>query len=197
MGAAEMSNGYGKVCSDNLSGSSSASGPFPIAVVTGLLDTALRMWDDDCIRAKLQVKVATAMLHDQVEPSIAIRNGIQALPNAGRLAPWQTRTVKTFIDSSLGSTIRLRDCASKARLSASHFSRAFKATFGTTACDYIRQRRIEHSKQLMLLSGEPLSQIALACGFANQAHYCRAFRDVVGLSPNAWRREHINLAQDE
>jgi AraC-like DNA-binding protein len=49
----------------------------------------------------------------------------------------------------------------------------------------------------MLLSNESLTQIALACGFADQAHYCRVFRDVVGLTPNAWRRRNMNLAPDE
>jgi len=41
--------------------------------------------------------------------------------------------------ASLGSTIRLRDGASKADLSASHFSHAFKATLGMTVCHYIRR----------------------------------------------------------
>ena len=113
------------------------------------------------------------------------------------LVPWQARKVREFIDGSLESKIRLQDCASKARLSASHFSRAFKATFGTTVRDYIRRRRIERAQQLMLSSDAPQSQIAVSCGFADQAHYCRVFRDVVGLSPRAWRRRHMKLAPEE
>ena len=113
------------------------------------------------------------------------------------LAPWQAREVREFIDASLDSTIRLRDCASKARLSAGYFSHAFKATFGTTMGRYVRRRRIEHAQRLMLLSKAPQSQIALACGFADQAHYCRVFRNVVGLTPNAWRRRVTNLAPGE
>jgi len=110
------------------------------------------------------------------------------------LAPWQVRKVQEFIDASLGSKIRLRDCASQTRLSASHFSRAFKATFGTTVLDYIHQRRVERAQQLMLVSEQSLSQIALSCGFADQAHYCRVFRAVAGISPNAWRRQNIREA---
>ena len=113
------------------------------------------------------------------------------------LAPWQAREVREFIDASLESKIRLQDCAIQARLSVSHFSHAFKATFGMTVCHYIRRRRIERAQQLMLLSKEPLSQIALACGFADQAHYCRVFRGVVGLRPSEWRRKNTNLAPDE
>ena len=84
------------------------------------------------------------------------------------------------------------DCASEARLSKSHFSRAFKATFGTTVARYVLRRRVEEAKRLMLVSHDPLSQIALACGFGDQAHYCRVFRDVVGISPNSWRRQNMS-----
>ena len=62
---------------------------------------------------------------------------------------------------------------------------------------HIRRRRTERAQQLMLLSNVPLSQIALACRFAGQAHYCKVFRTVMGLSPNAWRRGNFNLAPDE
>ncbi len=153
--------------------------------MSDFLDDALRMRDDDRIQAKSQIKVAAAMLRGYTDDSLA--NGQQAAPTSitRGLASWQTRKVKELNDASLDSPIRLRDCASKARLSISYFSRAFKVTFGSTACHYIRRRRIECAQRIMLLSKEPLSQIALACGFTDQAHYCRVFRDTVGLSPNA------------
>ena len=110
----------------------------------------------------------------------------------GGLVPWQSRKVREFIDASLEFRIRVQDCADTVRLSVWHFSNVFKVTFGTTVAAYIRRRRVERAQQLMLLSKEPLSQIALACGFSDQAHYCRVFRDVVGMSPNAWWRRHLN-----
>jgi AraC-like DNA-binding protein len=83
------------------------------------------------------------------------------------------------------------------RLSTSYFSSTFKATFGTTVVNYIHRRRIERAQELMLVSQQPLSQIALACGFADQPHYCRVFRAVVGLSPKAWRHQNIVESPDE
>jgi AraC family transcriptional regulator len=160
----------------------------PVTLASRLLDTALRIWDEDQAQAKSQIEIAAAMLHSDIDEWPA-----QEAP-AGRvghgLAPWQVRKVQEFIDASLDSKIRLRDCACQTRLSASHFSRAFKATFGTTVLDYIHRCRVERAQQLMLTSERPMSQIALSCGFADQAHYCRVFRAVVGLSPNAWRRQY-------
>jgi AraC family transcriptional regulator len=166
----------------------------PLSVVTGFLDTALRMWDEDRIHAKSQVKVAASMLRGYTDDARADTTRGTLSPGSGGLAPWQARKVKEFIDASLASTIRLRDCASAARLSTSYFSHAFKATFGVTVLNYVRRRRIERAQRLMILSGEPLSQIALSCGFADQAHYSRVFREVVGSSPNAWRRQNMSFA---
>ncbi len=166
-----------------------------VAMASRFLDAALRIWDEDQAEAKSLIKVAAAMLHGEADdPSISER---PTAPAAHGLVPWQARKVQEFIDASLNSKIRLQDCAGQARLSASHFSRAFKATFGTTLLDYIHRRRVRRSQQLMLVSERPLAQIALSCGFADQAHYSRVFRAVVGLSPNAWRRQNMVEAPDE
>jgi AraC family transcriptional regulator len=197
VGVIQMIRGCDDIDARGQSGRDSASEHASLRVVSRLLDTALRTWNEDNVQAKSQVKVAAAMLHGYIDDSPG--NGKHAAtPSASPgLAPWQARKVRKFIDDSLDSTIRLRDCASKARLSAAHFSHVFKSTFGTTVHHYIRRRRIERAQQLMLISKQPLSQIALACGFATQAHFCTVFRKVVGLSPNAWRHRNMNLAPDE
>lgn len=166
-----------------------------VAMAIRLVDAALRIWDDDQALAKSQIKLAAAMLRGDAED--APMRITSTAPAVTGLLPWQARKVRAFIDASLTSKIRLRDCASQARLSASHFSRAFKATFGVTVLDYIRRRRVERAQQMMLSAPQPLSRIALSCGFADQSHYCRVFRAVVGLSPNAWRRQNMLVPPDE
>ncbi len=167
----------------------------PVVMATRFLDAALRIWDEDQAQAKSQIKVAAAMLRiDADDPSMREKPTRRVAPG---LVPWQARKVREFIDESLNSKIRLQDCAATVRLSTSHFSRAFKATFGTTVLDYIHRRRVERAQQLMLMSEQPLAQIALSCGFADQAHYCRVFRTMVGLSPNAWRRQNMVEAPGE
>jgi AraC family transcriptional regulator len=53
---------------------------------------------------------------------------------------------------------------------------------------YLTCRRIEMAQQLMLSSTHSLSEIALSCGMSDQAHFTRAFRRVVGETPNRWRQ---------
>jgi AraC-like DNA-binding protein len=49
---------------------------------------------------------------------------------------------------------------------------------------------VELAAQYMLTTDAPLSDIALGCGFADQAHLCKRFRQAAGQTPAAWRRAH-------
>ncbi len=197
MGVTQLIHGYDQSRSHDQTSYTPAAECSSLALVTGFLDAALRMWDADRTQAKSQIKVAAAMLRGYTSDSVAEEKHAAAAPERRVLSPWQARKVREFIDASLDAPIRVGECAKQARLSVSYFSHAFKTTFGMTVCQHIRRQRIERAQQLMLLSKAPLSEIALACGFADQAHYCRVFRAVVGLSPNAWRRGNLNLAPDE
>jgi transcriptional regulator GlxA family with amidase domain len=106
------------------------------------------------------------------------------------LAPWQVRKVSQYIDTELAHHISVASLAGIARLSASHFSRAFKISCGAAPANYVTSRRLESAKRLMLSTDKPLCQISLDCGFADQAHLSRVFRRWTGETPRAWRRAH-------
>lgn len=114
----------------------------------------------------------------------------------GGLAPWQILRTRAAIEARLSERISPAELATAARLSRSYFARAFKRSFGEGPQAYINRRRIARAKALMLQSGEPLTAIALACGLADQAHFCRLFRTYEGQSPSAWRRLHASAGHD-
>jgi len=97
-----------------------------------------------------------------------------------------------LIDAGLESRTEITQLAAHVKLSHSHFSRAFKVLFGRTPKRFILERRIERALDLMLATDNRLCDIALACGFADQAHFSRVFRRVIGLAPNAWRRGRVS-----
>ena len=104
------------------------------------------------------------------------------------LPRWQALKALTYIDKHLGSKIHVQDLATHANMSKSHFSRAFKHRVGLAPMEYVIRKRVERAQQLILGSRQSLTQVALACGFTDQAHLSRRFRDQVGLSPGRWRR---------
>ena len=86
--------------------------------------------------------------------------------------------------------------AAVARRSTAHFCRAFRRTFGQTPHAYVTTRRLERAKSLMLESHEQLSVIALLCGFTDQAHLSKLFRQHTGEPPGAWRRRRASEGHD-
>ena len=106
----------------------------------------------------------------------------------GGLAPWQVRRVVAHVESSLDDAVGVQDLASLSRLSVSQFSRAFKQSFGQAPHHYVMGRRVARAQAMMLQDRDPLSQIAVAVGLADQAHLSKLFRRFIGETPNAWRR---------
>jgi AraC-like DNA-binding protein len=124
---------------------------------------------------------------DSDEPQIESRAAHDAARRGG-LVKWRANRALAYIEANLGSKIALNDVAEVAALSKSHFSRAFKQSLGLAPMAYVSTRRVERAKAMMRSSQECLSNIALACGFADQSHLNRNFRRIVGSSPGAWRR---------
>jgi len=109
----------------------------------------------------------------------------------GGLAPWQMRKVNRYLRATMDHSMQVKDLANQVSLSASHFSRAFKISFGTTPHVYIIRLMLELAQTLMLTRRDSLSQIALLCGLQDQAHLSKLFRREVGETPGAWRRRNL------
>ena len=156
--------------------------------LAGLIEAAGAALDHDRDTARACIARAAALLQEanRERPPEATRGG---------LAPWQARRVESYVAGHLGGRIRTTDLAAVAQLSASHFTRAFKETFGETPIGYVSRQRMRYAQDLMLKSGECLSQIALTCGHCDQSHFTRVFRRKVGMSPRAWRRQFASAAQ--
>jgi len=155
--------------------------------LAGLIDAASAALDNDRDTARACIAKAAALLKNGA-PRTRWRDPVPELQRGG-LAPWQARRVATYVTDHLGARIRATDLAAVAQLSASHFTRAFKETFGETPLGYVSRERIRYAQELMLRSRECLSQIALTCGHCDQSHFTRVFRRKVGMSPRAWRRQ--------
>lgn len=84
----------------------------------------------------------------------------------------------------------LADLAVLAQVHPSHLTRTFRALYGCSVGEYARRLRVDRAAGLLRASRLPLSQVALACGFADQSHFTRVFRRVTGVTPAAFRRNH-------
>ena len=115
--------------------------------------------------------------------------GSLSTAGAGQLGPLQKRRLLELIQGNLGADLSLTELAETAGLSAHHFSRVFKATFGTTPHRYVQRRRIEAAvAALRAQEKRSIADIALALGFASQAHMTDLMRRQLGVTPRVVRR---------
>jgi AraC-like DNA-binding protein len=156
-----------------------------------LLECARRNLEADRESARASLARASCLL--QIELERRAGGGAERAPR-GALAGWQVQRVKAHIDAHLEETLHIRELAEVAQRSSGYFCRAFKRTVGRTPHAYILDRRLDRASELMLTSDVALSEIALTCGFSDQAHLCKAFRARYGQSPAAWRRERRDLS---
>jgi AraC family transcriptional regulator len=155
-----------------------------------LLDSARKEFDGDRDTAKALVTRAMSLLRVELERQSA---DIARDRAAGGLVPWQVRRLNVYIEARLDQPILLRELSTISKLSTAYFSRAFKRTFRETPHSYIVRCRLERAEGLMLTSDLSLSDIALRCGFTDQAHLCKLFRRRYAKTPAAWRRERTDI----
>lgn len=90
-----------------------------------------------------------------------------------------------FITAHCTRPLRLADVCAASGLSPSYLVRAFKARYGLTPHAYQVNRRIQYG-QRELRRGRPIVDVALDAGFADQAHFQRAFKRHVAATPGQY-----------
>jgi AraC family transcriptional regulator len=152
--------------------------------VISLLEAAVGQLHGEVHPAQGSLLEATSLLRRQIDPP-APR---EVDDGRGRLLAWQARKVRNYIDGHIAGPILVADLCALVQRSEAHFSRSFKCTFGESPHSFVVRRRVQFAAQWMLTTDSSLSDIALRCGFADQAHLCKHFRLAAGQTPAAWRR---------
>lgn len=88
--------------------------------------------------------------------------------------------------------IALDDLAKLFSISRQGLMRKFKEQTGQTVFSYLSQIRMEHSKQMLRDTDEPIGTIAIACGFENVYYFSNSFKKYNAITPLKYRKR-INL----
>ena len=109
-------------------------------------------------------------------------------PVRGGLAPWQERRARELLCANIKRGVALKEVARECGLSVGYFSHSFRRTLGVAPHKWLIEQRVVLSKEKLRDDGLSLSDVAMECGFSDQSHLTRVFRQTVGVSPGAWRR---------
>jgi AraC family transcriptional regulator len=105
----------------------------------------------------------------------------------GSLTFRQDRAVRDYIRNHLSENITLSDLAAEIGISKFHLARRFRTATGTTAHEFLLQQRVNRARTMLERTSTTLPEIARECGFADQPHLTRVFKQRVGLTPGAYR----------
>jgi AraC-like DNA-binding protein len=97
---------------------------------------------------------------------------------------------KDLVDARYREPLDVPALARAAHLSAAHFSREFRRTFGETPHQYLLTRRLERAAALLRNTDRTVTEICLAVGLRSIGSFSTSFGRSFGLSPTAYRRAH-------
>jgi len=109
--------------------------------------------------------------------------------SASKLAAWQEDIAKQLMLANLDAGISVAEVAEACALSRSHFTRKFKESTLLSPHVWLRQQRVDKAMALLRHSQLSLTQVAMECGFFDQAHFCRVFARSQGMTPLAFKRQ--------
>jgi AraC family transcriptional regulator len=90
--------------------------------------------------------------------------------------------VTDFVDAHIGDELSIAQLADVAALSPFHFLRSFRAATGVPPHRFVRMRRMERAKD-MLLSGNSVKRAAAATGYNSRSWFAAAFKEHFGHGP--------------
>jgi AraC family transcriptional regulator len=94
-----------------------------------------------------------------------------------------------YLCSHQSRTPALSEVARIANVHPMHLAKLFRKRFGYSMGEWVRRQRVAWACDQLSRGTDTISSIAIAAGFADHAHFTRAFRRMTGSTPS-WYRNH-------
>lgn len=96
--------------------------------------------------------------------------------------------IKQYMDENYSQKIKLDDLASLAFMNKFYLVHEFKKYIGKTPINYLVDRRVDASKELLATTNLSIEKIAEKVGFSSQSYFNQVFKKKLGTSPTQYRR---------
>jgi AraC-like DNA-binding protein len=96
-------------------------------------------------------------------------------------------TIENIMTENFQYDLKIADFAKLCGKSLSSFKREFKEYFNTTPSRWLINKRLEHSKTLLLGTNLTVSEVGYESGFKNNSHFIQAFKKTAKVTPNSFR----------
>lgn len=131
---------------------------------------------------------ARYLFHQSLRPQGSSQNPGVVEP-LGSTAPAVLKKAIKLMESNLEDALPITQICKRIKMSQRQLDRLFAQFVKKSPVLYYRDIRLDRARGLVTQTDMRLSEIAVASGFSNQAHFSRAYKERFGLSPRSDRIE--------
>lgn len=108
----------------------------------------------------------------------------------GKMSDYYIKEAITYIEGNYQNDISIEDIAKIVGVNRSYFGKIFHNAIGQSPQEFLSNYRMIKATELLKLTSLSIADIGHAVGYENQLHFSRAFKNIYGVSPLHWRKEH-------
>lgn len=149
-----------------------------------LLDYTIRWY----LQTSGQDEVEARHLGQLILSEIERLNTIPSISNDGY--PEELTQLMDYIDKNLHNPPTVTSLAEQIGKSRSHILKLFRTNLGCSAKSYIIKRQMQESRELLISTTLPISEVGQSVGLGDPYHFSKIFRKYTGIAPSTYRKEH-------
>lgn len=107
-----------------------------------------------------------------------------------KMSDYYIKEAINFIEQNFQNDISIEDVAAVCGINRSYLGRIFRTSTGRSPQEFLIHYRMTKAAELLKLTTLSIGDIGSAVGYENALHFSRAFKNVYGVSPRAWREQH-------
>jgi AraC-like DNA-binding protein len=143
-------------------------------------------------RAEVDAKDVASQLVAEALAVLISSIVLQRAPQTERVAPRWISSVRERLDCAGDALPSLTDLARDVGRNPAYVAATFQRAYGVSVGVYFRRLKLWQARdQIDLDPSLSLSDIAQDCGFADQSHFTRHFRRLIGITPGAYRARRL------
>lgn len=137
-----------------------------------------------------ETKINDETTHLSIESLLlqVLKQMLQVDDHSFKKKPVWVARIKEILNETFSEKLTLGDLSKTLDIHPAHLSRDFPKYFQCTLGNYVRKLKIQKSLLLLSKKSISLTDISFECGFADQSHFNRCFKEIMGVSPFAYRK---------
>jgi len=159
----------------------------PVFAKSGLGELTTRLWREFRYPDQLSALAAEGLALDLVCRMARSR------ADHGTEVPRWLAWARDLIHDRVTQPLYLAEIAETVGVHPVHLTRSFRKRYRCTPGEYQRRLRVERAARELATTKRPLSEVAFASGFADQAHFCRVFKTNTGWTPARYRARFATI----